>query len=169
MVHKSIKLDTRDIYFIQFILDKDISSAQGPSQALRICFERAAYANYDWEEIAAERSGVHISDSIENETMNKYKEMPVGFVVEEQIFNRVFNQIKQALNLSKLRTAYVIRLCLFAHYRSLSSNKTLSNADDNSSEVNELDMVKSLIELIERSRSSEVAKNKVEKIKQILF
>ena len=109
MLSKSIKLNKQDNIGLADIVKNDPRVERGPSEALRICFEDAASNIPDWDEVmkkADDELEYPENDTLEgNDTKT--------FLVDEDIYSKVFESVCQQLNCTRPRASFITRLCIF--------------------------------------------------------
>ncbi len=118
MISKSIQLTKADYAALKEIIDKNPRIEKGMSEALRICYEDATANIPNWKEV------IKKSKSLDYPHMDEFTDKKVvTFVVDENIFTKVYESIKNQLRLSRPRVSYVTRLCIQAAWVNLSADK----------------------------------------------
>lgn len=91
------------------VIMSDSKVAKGPSEALRLCIEDAYRVKPNFKrdlEIARHFDDSNIVIDAENDLKTK------SFLVDEDIFKSVYEDVKNQMGLLKPRISYVVKICL---------------------------------------------------------
>lgn len=109
MSTKSINLKHDDAVGLADIIEKD-PRVGGPSEALKYCFEDAARIIPNWESVIEKAKELDYAKNIPERDIGVTR----TFIVEDEVYIRVFNSVKEQLHMKKPQASFLTRLCIYA-------------------------------------------------------
>lgn len=110
MATKSINLRREDAVGLSVIIEKDPRVERGASEALRYCFEDAARDIPDWNKVREDAKGLDYEIKIPENDIGVTR----TFLVEDEVYLKVFKSVVEQLNMKKPQVSFLTRLCIYA-------------------------------------------------------
>lgn len=107
MITKSINMKHDDAVSLADIISKD-NRFNGPSEALKYCFEDAAREIPHWEKVIEQAKKLDYKADIQESDIGATR----TFLVEEEVYMSVLESVKEQFKMKKPQASFLTRLCL---------------------------------------------------------
>lgn len=150
------------------VIMQDQKIEKGTSEALRICVEDAFHLKPDFKKDLEKAKSFNNANVIIDEEVDLKSK---SFLVEEEIFQEVYNWIKENMGLHKPRISFVVKACLVSARVRFEEQNLQKNIIVEEEPNEELPSMGATMMMVGRlyENQSDVAKDKLKRIVEILM